>query len=177
MVDRSAALPRCTCSGILLATGQAMNGYLRCLVSGAAGALTLTALHELVRRRVDYAPRMDLVATRGLRRLLPDEAVTRLGLRGLRRVALIGDLVSNSLYFAAIPARTPAATWRRAMTLGAAAGAGALFLPEPMGLGSPPNSDVRANQVMTLAWYLGGAIAAGAVANLFGDAARKPSAP
>ena len=150
-----------------------MNGYLRCLVSGAAGALTLTALHELVRRRVDYAPRMDLVATRGLRQVLPDEAVTRLGLRGLRRLALIGDLVSNSLYFAAIPARTPAATWRRAVTLGAAAGAGALALPEPMGFGSPPNSDVRANQVMTLAWYLGGAIAAGAVANLLAGGARQ----
>jgi len=116
---------------------------------------------------------MDLVATRGLRRFLPDEVVTRLGVPGLRRLALIGDLVSNSLYYAAVPARTPGATWQRAMTLGAAAGAGALFLPEPMGFGSPPNSHVRANQLMTMAWYLGGAIAAGAVANLFGDAARE----
>ena len=149
-----------------------MSGYLRCLVSGAAGALTLTALHELVRRRIDYAPRMDLVATRGLRRLLPDEAVARLGVPGLRRLALLGDLVSNSIYYAAIPAGTATATWRRAMTLGAAAGAGALVLPAPMGLGSPPNSDVRANQVMTMAWYLGGAIAAGAVANLFAGAER-----
>ena len=159
--------------GILFATGYLMNGYLRCLVSGAAGALTLTALHELVRRRVDYAPRMDLVATRGLRQFLPDEAVTRLGSPGLRKLALIGDLVSNSLYYAAIPAGTRSATWRRAMTLGAAAGAGALVLPEPMGLGSPPNSDIPANKVMTLAWYLGGAIAAGAVANLFPGAARQ----
>jgi hypothetical protein len=150
-----------------------MSGYLRCLLSGAAGAVTLTAIHELVRRRVDYAPRMDLVATRGLRQVLPDEAVTKLGVAGLRRLALIGDLVSNSLYYAAIPAGTAAATWRRAMTLGAVAGAGALVLPEPLGLGSPPNSDVRANQLMTLAWYLGGAIAAGAVANIFGGAERR----
>ena len=108
---------------------------------------------------------------RGLRRILPrtgqpsDE-------RRLHRLALLGDLVSNSLYYAAIAAPTARATWLRAAALGSAAGIGALLLPQPMGLGAPPHSERRANQVMTIAWYTAGAVAAAAVANLLGRTKR-----
>lgn len=141
-----------------------MNTWVRSLTSGAAGAVALTSLHELARRRVPYAPRMDVVAMRGLIRLVPPLRQRRVRSRDLHRFALVGDLVSNSLYYAAIPARTSNDTWRRAAALGIAAGAGALLLPQPMGLGTPPHSYVRANQVMTMAWYLAGALMAAGVA-------------
>jgi hypothetical protein len=141
-----------------------MSSWVKSLTSGAAGAVALTLLHELARRRIPYAPRMDVVAMRGLVRMLPAVRERRLRSRDLHRVALIGDLVSNSLYYAAVAARTPKATWTRAAALGVAAGAGALLLPQPMGLGAPPNSHIRRNQAMTMAWYVAGAFIAAAVA-------------
>ena len=128
---------------------------LRCLVSGVIGAGALTMIHETMRRRHPDAPRMDL-----------------LGMRALRQLALAGDIVANSVYYAAISAPTAAETWLRAVALGSAAGVGALMLPGPLGLGEPPKSDRTANQVMTIAWYLAGALAAAAAANALRPARR-----
>lgn len=137
----------------------------RSLASGAAGALALTAIHDLARRHVYYAPRMDVVAMRGLDRALPGNYHHS---RRLHRLALAGDLVANSLYYSVVPGATTAATWLRAAVLGTVAGVGALLLPERMGLGEPPYSRYRMNQVMTIAWYLAGAAAAAMAATLFG---------
>ena len=93
--------------------------------------------------------------------MLPSDGPDAGGLHGL---ALIGDLVSNLLYYAAIPARTPAANWARAIALGTAAGLGALLLPERVGLGKPPHADSLANQLMTVKWYLAGAVTTAVVA-------------
>jgi hypothetical protein len=134
------------------------------ITSGAAGSAALTILHELARRRVPYAPRMDLVAMRGLRRLVPALGEPNVHSRQLHRLALAGDLVSNAVYYAAVAAPTRRATWTRAAVLGTVAGIGALLLPEPMGLGPPPHSHHRGNQLMTLTWYLAGALTAAAVA-------------
>jgi hypothetical protein len=141
----------------------------RALTSGIAGALTLTALHEFGRRRLDYAPRMDVLARRGLRQLLtgPHDQGQ------LQQLALAGDLVGNSLYYASIAAPTAGATWMRAAVLGAAAGVGALTLPRQVGLGDPPHAEQRANQVLTIAYYVAGAVAAAAVANLLMGGSRR----
>ena len=133
----------------------------RSLVGGVAGALTLTAVHELGRRLLTRAPRMDEVAMRGLRRILPGRQRDP---RRLHQLALGGDLVSNAVYYSAIAAPTSRETWTRAVVLGTAAGVGALLLPERLGLGAPQNSEHRANQVMTIGWYLAGALAAAFVA-------------
>jgi len=138
----------------------------RSLVSGAAGALALTAIHDFARRHVYYAPRMDVVAMRALDRTLPGNYHHS---RRLHRLALAGDLVANSLYYSVVPGPTTAATWRRAAVLGSAAGIGALLLPERIGLGEPPYSRYRMNKVMTIAWYLAGGAAAAMAATLFGD--------
>lgn len=129
----------------------------RSVASGVIGALALTAAHELGRRRFANAPRMDQVAMRGLRRLLPGEHPdpTR-----LHKLALAGDLVANAAYYAVIPASTRRETWIRAVALGTAAGVCALILPQRFGIGAPRNSEKRSNQAMTLAWYLTGAVAA-----------------
>ena len=85
----------------------------------------------------------------------------------LRRAALAGDLIGNSLYYSAIPAATAAATWRRGLFLGALAGVGALALPERVGLGAPPDSGRPGNQLMTIAWYVIGGLATAAAANAY----------
>lgn len=142
-----------------------MNGsWLSSLMSGAAGAVALTAIHELGRRQLPYAPRMDVLGMRALRRMPAFEHERPRSSR-LRAWALAADLVANTIYYAAVPAKTSARTWSRAAALGLGAGVGALLLPEPMGLGTPPQSEKRANQAMTVAWYVLGALVAAAAAN------------
>ena len=138
-----------------------MTRLTRSLTSGVAGALALTLIHETGRRALARAPRMDEVAMRGLRKLLPGKQ--RDPVR-LHKLALAGDLVSNAVYYSAIAAPTRKATWTRAAALGTAAGFCALRLPERIGLGVPPNAEHRANQFMTVGWYLAGALAAAFVA-------------
>jgi hypothetical protein len=132
-------------------------------LSGFAGALALTTVHQLARSVSADAPRMDVVGMRALVRGFasagtppPDEGT-------LYNLTLAGDLASNSAYYAlaAVGGGNP---WVRGTALGLAAGAGALLLPRPMGLGDPPKSDRAANQVMTVAWYLIGGLAAAATA-------------
>jgi hypothetical protein len=138
-----------------------MSRATRSLASGIAGALTLTAIHEVARRRFASAPRMDEVAMRGLRKILPGKFRDP---RRLHQLALAGDLLSNSVYYSVIAAPTRKATWMRAGVLGTAAGLCALFLPERLGLGVPHNSHRRTNQFMTVGWYLAGALATAFVA-------------
>ena len=130
------------------------------LLSGAAGALALTTVHQLARRRVPYAPRMDVLGMRAIAR-----GAHRVGRRPptgrtLYRATLAGDLISNTVYYSAVAlggrhaARTGAA-------LGLAAGVGALLLPPVMGLGHPPHAHAWSNRLMTVAWYTLGGLAAG----------------
>jgi len=81
--------------------------------------------------------------------------------RRLYRATLAGDLVANTLYYAAAArSRSP---FRTSVALGAAAGVGAVVLPPAMGLGRPPHVDSWANRAMTVAWYTVGGLVAGTV--------------
>jgi hypothetical protein len=108
---------------------------------------------------------MDVLGMGALRRFIPALQHEWPRSSRLYRLALAGDLVANTMYYSAIPARDRATTWNRAAALGLAAGAGALLLPETLGLGDPPSSELRANQAMTVAWYVAGALAAALAAN------------
>jgi hypothetical protein len=107
---------------------------------------------------------MDVVAMHALQKVLPGQHPPR----RLHQLALAGDVVSNSLFYSIIPARTGRATWMRAAVLGTAAGVAALLLPRRLGLGAPPHSEQRANQVMTVAWYVAGAVTTALVASMSG---------
>lgn len=129
------------------------------LISGAAGAVALTAVHQAARALTDNAPRMDVVGMRALARGATaagaESPKTHAGLYG---ATLAGDLIANSVYYSL------ATTYTRGTILGVMAGIGALVLPERMGLGVPPKSELLSNRVMTVAWYLIGGLAAAATA-------------
>ena len=131
------------------------------LLSGLAGAVLLTVLHETVRQlRPADAPRMDVLGIRGLRKLLghapqPDHE-TAYGL------TLLGDIVSNGLYYSLVG--TGRGAWARGTALGVAAGVGAVVLPGPLGLGEAPSNRTPQTQLMTIAWYLAGGLAAAGAA-------------
>ena len=60
---------------------------------------------------------------------------------------------------------TLATTYTRGAAMGLLAGLGALLLPQRLGLGAPPKSDLLSNQVMTVAWYIVGGITAAATSS------------
>jgi hypothetical protein len=139
---------------------QVMERMHRSLIAGAAGAGALTLVHQMARTVTPYAPRMDVLGKRALRRVgigASDEPL-------LERQALAGDLVANSAYYALVGAGS-GNTWVKGLTLGLAAGLAAVFLPSRIGLGDPPSAERRDTQLMTIAWYaVGGLVAAAAFA-------------
>jgi hypothetical protein len=133
---------------------------LKALGSGLVGACALTLIHEAARRFIDDAPRMDVLGMRALSKAARaadlDPPVP------LHEAALVGDLVSNSVYYSLVGAGSRREALRNGALLGLAAGLGAVYLPEPLGLGRQPTEDSPQTQLMTVAWYLLGGLAAGA---------------
>jgi hypothetical protein len=143
-----------------------MTKFAVALASGMAGAAALTLCHEIGRRVFPDAPRMDVLGMRAISRALTTLTdSTPPPFDQLHTLTLAGDVVANSLYYSAVDASTPAATWRRGVVLGALAGVGALILPQRMGLGTPPHVESTRNKVLTVAWYLIGGFAAAGAAN------------
>jgi hypothetical protein len=133
---------------------------LKALGSGLVGAFTLTLVHETARRFIDDAPRMDVVGMRAITRTM--QAAGAEPPVPLHEAALVGDIVTNSLYYGLVGLGGREDALRNGALLGLAAGLGAVFLPEPLGLGRQPTEDSPQTQLMTVAWYLLGGIAAGA---------------
>jgi hypothetical protein len=65
--------------------------------------------------------------------------------------------------------------WTRAIAMGLGAGACALVLPRRIGLGDAPKSDHIPNQIMTVAWYLVGGLAAAAAGRVFNSQRPTPN--
>ena len=146
------------------------------LMSGAAGAVTLTAIHETARRLIADPPRMDVVGMRAISAGFQFAGRTPPRSARLYAMTMAGDLLSNATFYSAIAAGRRPAVWTRAVMLGLAAGAGAVLLPEPLGLGIPPHSERRRTRALTVAYYLAGALATAATARAFSaDARTRPN--
>ncbi|KAA6433593.1 hypothetical protein FOE74_12945 [Rufibacter glacialis] len=139
-----------------------MNKWLRAGLSGLAGALAVTLVHESVRRFYPNAPRMDILGMRAIAKGLHFAGQTPPEADRLHTWSLVGDIVSNSLYYSLTGAGKKA-LWR-ATILGAAAGVGGVVLPGPMGLGVAPSARTRQTQALTIGYYLFAGVVAGGVA-------------
>lgn len=127
-----------------------------------AGAITL--IHESVKNIVPKAPRMDLVGMEALSRLMIGSGKMPPAPKKLYASALVGDLVSNALYYSAAGIGSSRSVWVRGAALGVAAGLGALLVPQRVGLLSAPAYRSKASQGMTFGLYvIGGIVAAAAM--------------
>ncbi|WP_299991066.1 hypothetical protein [uncultured Pontibacter sp.] len=133
----------------------------KALVSGLAGAVAITIAHETLRRLVPEAPRMDVLGMRAISKTMKKAGAQPPESSSLRAWAMLGDIVSNSIYYSFAGVGKDA--WLRGGLLGAGAGAGAVLLPGPMGLGTDPSNRTNSTRVMTVGLYLMGGLVAAAV--------------
>lgn len=138
------------------------------LLSGLSGATALTVLHETLRARQSQAPRMDQLGKQALVKFLPRiNGHLAPSSSTLHQTALVGDILSNTLYYSLIPTASRRKLWWRSVGLGILAGWGALVLPKPLGLDPRASQRTRQTKLLTLALYLSGALVTGLVATLF----------
>jgi hypothetical protein len=138
---------------------------LRSLGSGLIGSIALTAIHETARRRLGGAPRMDVIGKRGLRQVMRLAGRRPSSGQRLYWETLASDLAANAIWYSLV-GRGRRTAWLRGSVLGAAAGLGAVLLPERLGLGKQPGGRSPETPLMTFGWYLAGGLAAAAAAQL-----------
>jgi hypothetical protein len=134
------------------------------LASGLAGACVLTLTHETVRRLVPDAPRMDVLGMRAIAQTMEGAGKEPPAEDTLHTWALIGDIISNTLYYSL--AGTGKQAWLRGGLLGAGAGVGAIMLPGPLGLGKKPSGRTTKTKAMTFGLYLLGGLTTAAVGSM-----------
>ena len=132
------------------------------MIGGLAGACTLTMVHETIRHNhLPGAPRMDILGARGLKKILTTAGIEPPRGGRLFESTLAADLVANAATYALVGTGKRAPL--RGTLLGAALGLGAILLPGPLGLGEPPGKKSPRTELMTLAVYTLGGLAAGLV--------------
>ncbi|HZH29860.1 MAG TPA: hypothetical protein VEY11_03785 [Pyrinomonadaceae bacterium] len=144
---------------------------LRAAASGLVGACALTLIHESARRALPAAPRMDVLGMRAIARSMRGVGQEPPPADELHALALVGDVVSNGLYYSLVGIGRPEGALLRGTLLGLAAGVGAVLLPEPLGLGHAPSARTPETKAMTIGWYLAGGVAAALAYRLL---ARRP---
>jgi hypothetical protein len=133
------------------------RGFLKSLGPGFVGAVSLTLVHQCARAVLEHPPRMDVLGMRALKKASKWLGVRPAHGRALYRQSLVGDLVSNTLYYALVAMGRPRRIYLKGALLGALAGLGAVVLPPYLGLGERPSRARRSTAFLTVAWYtLGG---------------------
>jgi len=136
------------------------------LIAGLAGAAALNILHETLKKQSSNVPRVDLLGEDAIQRTLNyfgghiDDKET------LYNATLAGDLVGNTLYYSLIGAGSAKYLWPKAIFVGLSAGIGAVKLPKPMGLDDTPVTKTDEVKILTVGYYLFGALVTAAVVNL-----------
>lgn len=136
---------------------------LSALSGGLAGACAITLIHESVKQVVPEAPRMDLLGMNALSKVIESTGHTPPGEQQLYNLTMVGDIVSNAIYYSAVGLGYDKTVWQRGALLGLAAGIGAVTLPKPLGLPEAPSNRTLETKIMTVALYTIGGLVAAAV--------------
>ena len=139
------------------------------LLSGAAGAVFLTVVHEGVRQFAPTAPRVDILGRRLIKRAFHQTGNPAPSSSTEYALALTGDLLSNTLYYSLVGLGDPETANTRGRLLGVGAGLAALTLPKQLNLPEELVSGHLSTKVMTVVWYALGGMVAGRMAQRFGD--------
>ena len=128
------------------------------LLGGLAGAIALNLLHETYKRIDAKAPRIDLVGEEALSKAIELTGKQPPTGNNLYTATLAADIASNALYYSLIGNGDKRNILLRGAVFGMAAGVGALVLTKPVGLSDAPVTRTGKTKVLTVAWYLTGAL-------------------
>lgn len=134
----------------------------RALLAGGLGSVTTNVIHEIVRRTIPAAPRVDLLGMQALAKATDATFDAAPRGRALYVATLAGDLVSNAAYFALVTRGPRAKPPRLAfgVLLGSMAGIGAVALPKTLGLTPDTTSRTPLTVALTIAIYTAGGLVA-----------------
>ena len=138
---------------------------IRNLLAGAAGATALNVLHESLKKKSPDMPRVDLLGEDALQKALNYFGGSIGSKANLYKATLAGDVVGNTLYYSLIGTGNQKYLWPKVIFMGLSAGIGAVTLPEPLGLDPEPVAKNNQVKVLTVVYYLLGAVVTGLVLN------------
>ncbi|WP_288243896.1 hypothetical protein [uncultured Chryseobacterium sp.] len=122
------------------------------ILAGLGGAVALSLLHEAIRKNFDNVPEINKVGEEALNKALDKVDAKVTNHDQLYAATLAGDVIGNGMYYAAT------ATTGFNVASGVMMGLGAVVLPEKLGLNNTPVAGSTQKKVMTVAYYLFGAI-------------------
>jgi len=131
---------------------------LKNLLAGFAGAFALNVLHEGLKNTSPDMPRIDLVGEEALNKVLSSFGAAISSEKKLYQATLATDVFSNALYYSLIGAGSNKFIVSRAVVSGLSAGLGAVNLPDKIGLDDEPVTKTSKTKVLTVAYYLSGAL-------------------
>ncbi|MFN2438685.1 MAG: hypothetical protein ABR503_05760 [Chitinophagaceae bacterium] len=136
---------------------------LSAIEGGATGALALTLIHETVKKLDPNAPRMDLLGMNAISKLIKSFGQNPPEKQKLFLWAMVGDLISNSLYYSLAGLGSRKNVLQRGILLGLGAGLGAVLLPKPLQLNEAPTNRTTKTKAITIGLYLIGGLVAAAI--------------
>jgi len=131
--------------------------WIKNMTAGLIGSVALNILHEIVRKNVRNAPQINLLGEEVVNKTLSQVGTPIVDAEDLHRVTLEADLIANATYYSMIGG-SGKYIWPKAVALGLSAGIGAIQLPEPLGLDSRPVARTTQTKVLTVGYYLFGAL-------------------
>ena len=137
---------------------------LHALGAGLAGAVVLTITHQVLRKLIDDAPRMDLMGEEALEKI-SDKAGVKLSKKNLYKTTMVADIIANSLYYALAAMGKPQNATLRASGLGLIAGIGGVVLPKPLRLTNAYSNRTITTRLLTMAIYSLGGLVSGKIAS------------
>jgi len=137
-------------------------GILKNLTAGFIGSVALNILHETLRKYNTNVPKINLLGEEALNKTLFRYGTPIMDQDELYRTTLKADLVGNAVYYSLIGGKS-ALIWPKAIVFGLSAGLGAINLPEPLGLDPDPVAKTNQMKVLTVGYYLFGALVTGYV--------------
>jgi len=140
---------------------------------GVAGAAVLTILHELIRKNVADAPRMDRMGIEATAKLFRKVNLQPPSEKKLFFYSMAGDIIGNSLYYSRIAMGSKKQVWMNGAMLGLTAGLSAVYLPNKLGLNEAHSNRTTKTQLMTVGLYVIGGLVAAATINLIKDKKKK----
>lgn len=121
------------------------------MLAGLGGALALNLLHEVIRKNCDNVPHINELGEEALQKATENTPFEISDPDKLYAATLAGDIVSNAVYYGMTATN-------HNFTSGIAAGIGAIALPSKMGLDESPVAENNKKKIMTVGYYLFGAI-------------------